>query len=546
MLLLFFFLTLVTFIIIGFSYIFKFFFFNLSEYRTNFILNSDFIYGIFSLSLLVGALHFFLPVKYISPIIFVIGIFFFIFAFIKKKIKINFFRYLSILFFLLFISFRNELVYDSQLYHLQVIRMYTDYKVIFGVSNLEERYGMSSTWHLLLSIFNYRILNVQLVNFFNCIIYSFIINDFFSESLKKISKSVVFLAVAILIVFLYSLVHPFGNGTILNNLGSPEVDIIIAFFYIYSFYLFLKFFEANSNDVLQKLLLISFLSFTIKISGVILICLPLIIFLIKKDFFINLKTLSYILILLAQSFFHHFISSGCYIFPLNQTCIQTTWSMQIKDVVHYKKIITSFSRDTPFREKFGDFSYTIDSFDWLLPWFKTYFLTTEFLYLSSIYIILLFFFILLKYFSKKIFYDQISIYISLFIALSLTIWFQAPEIRFGYGPIITLCSWLTLVVLNNFKNFNKKFYFLKYCFFLTLLLTVLKNFKNYEYLFFYSKAGIEKKNYTLLYSLNNIEIYKPLDGNFCLDLDFFCVYKKNKNYTIFNYKNYLFFINKSL
>jgi hypothetical protein len=424
--------------------------------------------------------------------------------------------------------------------------MYTDYKVIFGVSNLEERYGMSSTWHLLLSIFNYRILNVQLANFFNCIIYSFIINDFFSESLKKISKSVFFLAVAILIVFLYSLVHPFGNGTILNNLGSPEVDIIIAFFYIYSFYLFLKFFEANSNDVLQKLLLISFLSFTIKISGVILICLPLIIFLIKKDFFINLKTLSYILILLAQSFFHHFISSGCYIFPLNQTCIQTTWSMQIKDVVHYKKIITSFSRDTPFREKFGDFSYTIDSFDWLLPWFKTYFLTTEFLYLSSIYIILLFFLILLKYFSKKIFYDQISIYISLFIALSLTIWFQAPEIRFGYGPIITLCSWLTLVVLNNYKNFNKKFYFLKYCFFLTLLLTVLKNFKNYEYLFFYSKAGIEKKNYKLLYSLNNIEIYKPLDGNFCLDLDFFCVYKENKNYTIFNYKNYLFFINKSL
>jgi hypothetical protein len=159
---------------------------------------------------------------------------------------------------------------------------------------------------------------------------------------------------------------------------------------------------------------------------------------------------------------------------------------------------------------------------------------------------LLFFLILLKYFSKKIFYDQISIYISLFIALSLTIWFQAPEIRFGYGPIITLCSWLTLVFLNNFKNFNKKFYFLKYCFFLTLLLTVLKNFKNYEYLFFYSKAGIEKKNYKLLYSLNNIEIYKPLDGNFCLDLDFFCVYKENKNYTIFNYKNYLFFINKSL
>lgn len=546
MLLIFFFLSLVTFIIIGFSYIFKIFFINLGQYRTNFIINSDFIYGIFFLSLLVGVLHLFLPVKYISPVIFVIGIFFFIFVLIKKKIKINFLRYLSILFFLLFISFNNQLVYDSQLYHLQVIRMYTDYKVIFGISNLEERYGMSSTWHLLLSIFNYRIFNVQLVNFFNCIIYSFIVNDFFSESLKKISKSTFFLAVSVFIVFLYSLVHPFGNGTILNNFGSPEVDIIIAFFYIYSFYLFLRFFESNSNDILQKLLLISFLSFTIKISGAILICLPLIIFLIKKKFFINVKTLLYILILLAQSFFHHFISSGCYIFPLSQTCTQTAWSMQIKDVINYKKIITSFSRDTPLREKFGDFSYTIDSFDWLLPWFKTYFLTTEFLYLSSVYVVFIFFFILLKYFSKKIFYDRISIYISLFIALSLIIWFQAPEIRFGYGPIITLCSWLTLVVSTNFKNFYKNFYFFKHCFFLTLLLITLKNFKNYEYLFFYSKAGIEKKNYKLLYSLNNIDIYKPLAGNFCLDLDFFCVYKENKNFKILNYKNYLFFINKSL
>jgi hypothetical protein len=543
--LLFFFLTLLTFVIIGHAYLCKFFFVSIIKYKNNFLYNSDFIYGIFLLSLFVGVFHLFLPVKYISPIIFIIGICFFLIGYIKKKIKINLFSYLSILFFLSFISLRNELVYDSQLYHLQVIKMYSDYKVIFGIANLEERYGMSSTWHLLLSLFNYEIYNIKIVNFFNCIIYSFIINELFSKKYKITSPSNIFLTISILIVFLYSLVHPFGNGTVFNNLGSPEVDIIIAFFYIYSFYLFLKFFETNCNNVFQKLLIISFLSFTIKLSGVILICLPLIIFAIKKDFFIYIKTLIYILILLMQSFFHHFISSGCFIFPLVQTCVDTLWSMQIKDVLQYKKIITSFARDTPLREKFGDFAYTIDSFDWFLPWFKNYFLITEFLYLSTIYIILLLLFILLKFFYKKIFFNRISVYISLFIFLSLIIWFQAPEVRFVYGPIITLSSWLTVVVIHNFTNLNKKLYILKYFTLLIFSLIIIKNLENYDNLFSNPKKKIENKNFTLLYNLKNINIYKPSEGKFCLDLEYFCTYKDIKNYIIVDNKKYLFFLKKS-
>ena len=67
----------------------------------------------------------------------------------------------------------------------------------------------------------------------------------------------------------------------------------------------------------------------------------------------------------------------------------------------YSKIIQSFARDTPERLKFGDFNHTINSYDWLYPWFEQYFLKTEFLYISILLLLLNLIIILFTFFYKK-------------------------------------------------------------------------------------------------------------------------------------------------
>ena len=54
------------------------------------------------------------------------------------------------------------------------------------------------------------------------------------------------------------------------------------------------------------------------------------------------------------------------------TCFETSWSIGIDQIEQYSKIIKSYARDTPERSKYSNFDYTINSFQWLIPWLKEY------------------------------------------------------------------------------------------------------------------------------------------------------------------------------
>ena len=53
--------------------------------------------------------------------------------------------------------------------------------------------------------------------------------------------------------------------------------------------------------------------------------------------------------------------------------------MKLDEVEGYRMIVQSFARDTPLRSMFTNFEFTLSSNKWILPWFKDYFLQTEFL-----------------------------------------------------------------------------------------------------------------------------------------------------------------------
>ena len=121
----------------------------------------------------------------------------------KKIIKLNFFYLFLIISFFVFISHNQGINYDAQYYHLQIIKLNTEYKSIFGIINLEDRYGMNSSLHSLISLFNLSIYGYNTIYLFSIILLSFVINQFFStnKNLKKSSSIFIFF---IIFIFIYS------------------------------------------------------------------------------------------------------------------------------------------------------------------------------------------------------------------------------------------------------------------------------------------------------------------------------------------------------
>ena len=70
---------------------------------------------------------------------------------------------------------------DTPMYHLQVIKWLQNEKIVFGLSNLEIRFGSSSLWFNLLAIFKFKINNFTNVYTFNLIPFSILIYQIFEK-----------------------------------------------------------------------------------------------------------------------------------------------------------------------------------------------------------------------------------------------------------------------------------------------------------------------------------------------------------------------------
>ena len=300
-------------------------------------------------------------------------------------------------------------------------------------------------------------------------------------------------------------------------------------FYIFSFYLFLEFIERQNDQTFNLLSVSVFLTITIKIGyiGVFLFFLYAF-FVNKKKFFFNKISLILLfsgIVWILRSIF----LSGCLLFPIGFSCLKSKWSMNSSDVEGYSKIIQSFARDTPERLKFGDFNHTINSYDWLYPWFEQYFLKTEFLYISILLLLLNLIIILFTFFYKKNnFPISINFYlITLFIFfINFYIWFKAPEIRFGYGAIISVVVFtVSLILITYFKKYlNKSFLYL--IIFLIFIPLTFKNNKNINQIsenFF--QRNFDYSSVDLFYKTNEFKVYRPSQDVFCNYFQGFCSYQ---------------------
>jgi hypothetical protein len=252
--------------LVGYSLFFKY---SLLKNSNSTFYNLDIFYGLGLLSLLAIVTNFFFPLIYLGFFFIISGlVFFFI---LKKNIsfKNNLLTFLILLFFFIFISYKSpyNLAADTPFYHLQTIKWLSDFKISFGLANLEPRYGLNSIWHIIISNFNINIFGVNPIYYLNLIIYAVAFNEIFNQENKKNqSLSFIYLFVTLSFILIYTFVHPAYNGTIFYNLGSPEVDIVSMFFFILSGYLFLKIFEEKNYNCLENLIILVIFCYLTKLS----------------------------------------------------------------------------------------------------------------------------------------------------------------------------------------------------------------------------------------------------------------------------------------
>ena len=532
-------------IILGYSYIFKIIFF---KRENQYIKNLDFIYGIFFLIFLGIIFNFFLPLTKIKILVSIIGFLCFFISFFKQKIKINFLNLLFFLFFFSFFTYWNGNNVDSPVYHIQTIKWIHDYKITFGLSILDWHYALNSVWHIFLSILSYE------YNYFNTLyVINFIpISFMFSEALnvrKKLSLSNLSLFLASCYLIFFSFIHPFKNGIIFNHLGNPEVDTMGMTFFILATYIFLKYIENKDNNYLSLLLVCTIICSLIKLSYVGCLLFPLSAVIYSRNSIkIFLNKISYACCFFVVAYLtRNIILSSCFVFPIPFSCIKTPWSLSNEQVLFYLNQTKSFARDTRLREKYTDFEHTIYSNDWFLPWFKDYVINDAFLkisifiFLTSIF---LYFVNTIKnyYKSKKFNIDKIF-YLSIFLYIpNLYIWFQAPEIRFGWGILIIFpCIFLSLFLLNLniLEKINKNIFYISLYTLCLLLMIKNLNYFSVNNLIVPFQKTFDHSNIVKYGNFNGFKIYRSISWQ-CADFKGICINKPKKNYFLKKKKDYLF------
>ena len=536
---------IILFSIFGFSLLYKKIFLN---EKNTVIFNIDFLYGLAFLIFLALLINFFLPLTYFTPWIISLGILNFVYGLLKKKIKINLFKYFIIIFFTTFISFYTGNNVDSPMYHLQIIKWLSYHKISFGLSDLEIRFGFNSSWHSLVALLDLKLFKFSAKYYLSAIIFGFTIYEAVKFK-EKINYSDIYLFLVISFLIFFSLIHPYKNGVILNHLGNPERDIITMFFFFFIVYIFLKIQEnENNNKNFINLLLISiFVCLTSRIIFTPIIFILFFVFFKNK----NYKIINFNTIFLTFTGFmwlaRTFILSGCLFFPVQQTCLKTSWLVNKEEVVFFVQEAMRISRTLPDRIRVNDYDFTIHSNDWMLPWFKNYFLEAALLQAGSIIILVVIITLVLKSFFR---FDKVkksinlSDYILIFsLLIILVLWFQAPEIRYGWGPLIVLPCFMMLLFIKNlnlFEFLSKKFKIINFSLILLCFLFSLKSFSYFTIndLFVISNKQFAYTNIKKIGTFNNHNIYRSINWQ-CADFKGICINTVKKNYKIkkiFNYK----------
>ena len=439
--------------------------------HNDFLLSEILTSGIFFLSSILLLLNFFINLA--NPIVY--AIFFCIVSFgIVNSYKIFYLNFKKIILFCFIFSpfiFILELGYDGALYHLPYQVILRDEKIIIGLTNLHNRYGLTG-------IYNYLVAPFWAYNFFNfqsalSTVFYLILYLFLYEQLKINSFIKTFLLFpAFFISFLCIRYAPFSYS---------QIDFVYGCLYfisiIYGIYILIDN-DYKKNKNLFLFIVYSILAAMSKPSGFLIsIFVSLIIFSriiignlnIKNLFKLSIFPLSIYLLWLVRNI----ISTGCIFYPITFTCLNFEWSLKKIELYNLNNSIYEYA--------FSYFIIFINKLNSIIFINK----------INLIYIILSFIVSILFFFKFKNFFlnfTKKNKYIFLIILITLLIFVYI--FRISKLPINGISN---LMSIKDFKNLNYIFQFE----FINLITVSLIIILFAIVLYFYSKS---KKNNLILYS----------------------------------------------
>ncbi len=490
------------------------------------------ISGCFFLGSLSLIINFFLPLNiYVNNLVFLVGTFLVIrnLKYLKKGLSL-----ILIISFIAFITgvYENINRPDAALYHLPFISNLNENKIILGLNNLHERFGLVSFFQYLSAIFYNSIFKDKVIFFPNLILYASALVYLFKLSINKNSINeikILSLFFAISIVVDMNRFSEFGNDENAHMLYFILITQIVA--------LYLG--KANNKaNTINIILLISLFLFMIKITYSIIIFLILLISISAfkyVKFYENFKIFLYFI--LSLWLFKSFLISGCFMYPIEFTCInKIPWAYN----ANIDLISESWAKGYPDSGQKLQMDYYIKEFNWLQTWLNHHFIFI----LKKILIILIIFILLIKFINEKeieIYYGnkfKILIFINLFFCL---FWFlKFPVYRFGSGFLIaTIILCFTLFL----KGFNSNRYekILKMTLVLSVVLISYKGFnrtfdkissENYKpWINIFSNDQNQIISYKKIYFNNSDEefYYIPASGELCFYSPSPCSHILNEN-----------------
>lgn len=426
------------------------------------IFNNGLFFNLLTSLFFLGVISFFLNFFFPINSLFFFSIFLLIFFYSLKNLNKNIFSDLKenllLIFVVSIITLNMEPGYDAGLYHIPFQTWIRDYKIIFGMFNIHERFAHHSIYNYIGALLWFKS-NFNLLNYLQgSFILTFII---FLRNLLNSNKLINF-------AFLLSTLLSLPIWIRYFELGYGLVDLPFGLFFFITFITGLNLlFKYKKNEEYTRInyfyfCLLAIFLFFLKPSGLLILPFYLYVsfFLFKKKIvsnqsFINITIFFFFIFLLWV--LKNLIIFGCLFYGLKLTCFNFQWSNIVL-----------------IEQSLGDVSYYKRHFEGIN--FKNYYLFKKknliFILLIISYVSILFYFV-----KKNFFYKKYLLYIFLSISMIMnlviydfsslkgitTLTTDSPEIAkniifreiTNLNIIIFNSSIITLLVLHNFK---KKYY----------------------------------------------------------------------------------------
>jgi hypothetical protein len=425
--------------------------------------------GFISLSAILNVLHLFIPLGGMGiHLAFIVLVIFFNKnkigslnknSFLKLKKHLN---PLVILTFILtlIVASSEALMYDTKLYHAQVLLWYEQYSVVPGLGNLHTRLAFQSFLFSTSTFFDFSFFNKQLIypvnGYFNLLILIRLIIEIRADFSHKRYGYILF--------EWFFVITNIYLGLIIT-ISSPSPDYLASMLLFYIF-IILKL-KILGNESLDLLILVSVFMPFIKLGQFFFVFLPLFFIYQKRQYKVYFYSVS---ILGIPYLLHNYIQTGYLLYPTSYfNYFNPDWKLPIENVENIKNWILSWARipNEPYN-KVLSMSF--------IEWFPKWFLNKSIFQKTLLIMVALSPFISLI-FSRRKRLNVEWLYLGIICSISILFWLlTAPDLRFGLG-------FLSIMAFFPFLGFDIKALDIFHKFtFLSVVLTLSLIFAHYPVL----------------------------------------------------------------